>query len=126
MSIESDIVHEVNQSLGRCYQHGAFLDKFCSNFKAANVAIPPFVGRQARLLKEDLTRLVMSADGSRSGAVANPHHLNVHPQLSKYWIDALIATVRECDDKFTPELERKWRIVLHEGIQSMGRVRLPA
>lgn len=126
MTIEDDILHDVQQSLGRCAIHGTFFDRFCSNFKAANVSVPPFMGRQQKFLKEDLAKLVMCAGdanyATRPGAVA----LHVPPQLSKFWIDALMVTVREFDDKFTPELERKWRMVLQRGLASSGKIKLPA
>jgi hypothetical protein len=123
MTIDEDILHEVQQSLGRCANHSSFFDRFGSNFKAGQ---SPFGGRPSKLLKDDLTRLVMCARdpdfASRPGAVA----LNVPPQLSRFWIDALMTTVREFDDKFTPELERKWRTVLLLGLASSGKIKLPA
>jgi len=124
MTIDEDLLHEVSQSLNRCFQHGPFFDKLCSNFKAANVPVPPFLGRQPKLLREDLTRLLMST-ALTQGAI-EPPRLNVAPQLAKFWIDALMATVRDFDDKFTPELERKWRIVLNKSMASTSRFKLPA
>jgi hypothetical protein len=126
MTIDEDILHDVQLSLSRCTIHSSFFDRFCSNFKAANVPLPPFIGRQQKLLKEDLTILVMCAGDAdfalRPGAAA----LNVPPQLSKFWIDTLMVTVREFDDKFTPELERKWRTVLQRSLASSGKIKLPA
>ena len=126
MTIEEDILNEVQQSLGRCAVHGTFFDRFTQHFKAAKGPLPPFQGRQQKFLKEDLAKLVMCAGdpdfATRPGAVS----LNVPPQLSKFWIDALMSTVREFDDKFTPELERKWRMVLTRGLASSGRIKLPA
>jgi hypothetical protein len=126
MTIEEDILHDVQQSFGRCAIHGTFFDRFCTNYKTANVPLPSFFGRQQKFLKEDLAKLVMCAGdadfASRPGAVA----LNVPPQLSKFWIEALMMTVREFDEKFTPELERKWRTVLQRGLASSGKIKLPA
>jgi hypothetical protein len=123
MTIDEDILHEVQQSLGRCANHRGFFDRFDSNFKAGQ-RLPG--GRQQKLLKDDLIRLLMCARNpdfaTRPGAVA----LEVPPQLSRYWIDALMTTVREFDDKFTPELERKWRTVLLLGLSSSGKIKLPA
>jgi hypothetical protein len=50
----------------------------------------------------------------------------VAPPLAKFWIDALMTTVRDFDDKFTPELERKWRIVLKKSMASMRRINVSA
>ncbi|WP_141733599.1 hypothetical protein [Oligoflexus tunisiensis] len=126
MTVEDDIVHEVQQSLSRCTIHGKFFDRFCANFKAAHIPIPPLAGRQQKFLKEDLARLVMCAGDANLAHQGGIGQLNVPPQLSKFWIDALLATVRECDEKFTPELERKWRIVLTKGMAAAGKARLPA
>jgi hypothetical protein len=126
MSIDEGILQEVQQSFGRCANHSGFFDRLGTNFKAGPSPLPPFAGRQQKLLKEDLTRLLMCARdpafATRPGAVA----LNVPPQLSRIWIEALMTTVREFDDKFTPELERKWRTVLLQGLASTGRIKLPA
>jgi hypothetical protein len=123
MTIDEDILHEVQQSLGRCAHHRCFFDRFESHFKAGQ---RPLGGRQQKLLKDDLAKLLMCARdpdfASRPGAVA----LDVPPQLSRFWIDALMTTVREFDDKFTPELERKWRTVLLLGLSSSGKIKLPA
>jgi hypothetical protein len=126
MTIEDDILHDVQQSLGRCAIHGTFYDRFCSNFKAANVPIPAFFGRQQKFLKEDLAKLVMCAGDAEFASRAGATSLNIPPQLSKFWIDALLVTVREFDEKFTPELERKWRMVLQKALASSGKIKLPA
>jgi hypothetical protein len=121
---DEDILHEVNQSLNRCFQHGSFFDKLCSNLKIANVPAPAFLGHQPKLLKEDLVRLLMST--AEIETATEPSRLNVAPPLAKFWIDALMTTVRDFDDKFTPELERKWRIVLKKSMASMRRINVSA
>lgn len=124
MIIDEDILHEVNQSLDRCFQHGSFFNKLCSNFKTANVPVPAFLGQNPKLLKEDLVRLLMSTN--QIPTATEPSRLTVAPQLAKFWIDALLKAVRDFDDKFTPELERKWRIVLNKVVTSMSRIKIPA
>lgn len=47
------------------------------------------------------------------------HHLNVKPKLYRCWMDALMKTVQECDEKFTADLAKKWRTILQAGIQQM-------
>ncbi len=126
MTIEDDILHEVHQSLDRCGQHGAFFDKLGSNFKAAGVPAPTMMGQKYKWAKEDLVRLVMLAAGHQPEARAGAAHMSVPPQLYKFWIDGLMATVREFDEKFSPELERKWRLVLHKSLPPVSRFKLPA
>jgi hypothetical protein len=126
MTIEDDIVHEVQQSLSRCAMHGKFFDRCCAHFKAARLPLPSPAGRQQHFLKEELARLILCAADTPATERVGTGALNVPPQLSKFWIDALLATVRECDEKFTPELERKWRLVLTKGMAATGRVKFPA
>lgn len=132
MSIDKSVVNEVNQSLGRCYLHSGFLEKFYANFKASHPSIPPFfvktnMVQQHKLLKEGITFLLMSAGGSsfaktemnKLGERHDPSHLNVKPELYRYWIESLMKTVKEFDEGFTPDLEKKWRLILQAGIQQM-------
>jgi hypothetical protein len=125
MTIEEDILHEVQQSFGRCAIHGGFFDRFRTHYKAS-APLPPGLGRQPGLLKEDLVQLLCSAEDPhripRSGAMA----CRIPPQLSRFWIDALMMTVREYDEKFSPELERKWRAVLQKSLAASGSFKLPA
>jgi hemoglobin-like flavoprotein len=132
MAIEKTTVNEVNQSLGRCFLHSGFMDKFYANFKASHPSIPPFfvktnMATQHKLLKEGITFLLMSAGGSgfaqtemkKLGVRHDTAHLNVKPELYRYWIDSLMKTVLEFDQDFTPELDKKWRMILQAGIQQM-------
>jgi hypothetical protein len=125
MTIEEDILHEVQQSFGRCAIHGGFFDRFRTHYKAA-APLPPFLGRQPGLVKEDLVQLLLNAEdpnrSSRQGAIAR----QIPPQLSRFWIEALMMTVREYDEKFTPDLERKWRSVLQRSLAAPGSLKFPA
>lgn len=132
MTVDKTLVHEVNQSLGRCILHSGFMEKFYTNFKASHPSIPPFfvktnMATQHKLLKEGITFLLMSAGGSafaqtemkKLGVRHDPSHLNVKPELYRYWVEALMKTVKEFDQNFTAELDKKWRTVLQVGIQQM-------
>lgn len=132
MAIDKAIVNELNQSLGRCFLISGFMDKFYVNFKASHSSIVPFftktdMSKQHKLLKEGLTFLLMSAGGSsfaqneitKLGVRHDVNHLKVKPELYRYWVDALIKTVKEFDQSCTPDLEKKWRTVLQAGIQQM-------
>jgi len=132
MAIDKAHVNEVNQSLGRCFLHSGFLDKFYANFKASHHAIPAYflktdMSQQHKLLKEGITFLLMSAGGSsfarnemvKLGMRHDVDHLNVKPELYRFWLDALMKTVKEYDEKFTADLEKKWRTILQAGIQQM-------
>jgi hemoglobin-like flavoprotein len=47
------------------------------------------------------------------------HHLDIEPELYELWLEALIDTVRECDNEFNAEVEQAWRSVLRYGIDYM-------
>lgn len=49
----------------------------------------------------------------------NRHNLNIEPELYDLWLEALIDTVRECDDQFDAEVEQAWRSILDYGIEYM-------
>jgi hemoglobin-like flavoprotein len=106
------------------------MDKFYANFKASHPSIPPFfvktdMSKQHKLLKEGITFLLMSAGGSgfaqnemkKLGVRHDTDHLNVKPELYRFWIDSLMKTVKEFDQNYTPELDKKWRTILETGIQ---------
>lgn len=45
--------------------------------------------------------------------------MNIDRNLYPYWIDSLMAAVKETDPKFAPEVEQRWRAVLRHGIDYM-------
>jgi hemoglobin-like flavoprotein len=108
------------------------MEKFYANFKASHPSIPPFfvktnMAMQHKLLKEGITFLLMSPGGSSFGQTEmkklvvrhDPSHLNVKSELYRYWVEALMKTVKEFDQSFAVELDKKWRTALQLGIQQL-------
>jgi methyl-accepting chemotaxis protein/hemoglobin-like flavoprotein len=122
--------HAVTNSFGRCSLNPKFLDRFYDMFLQSHPAIAPMFqhtdfARQKALLKQGLTMMMMFADGSATATaslnkIAASHspagHLNISHQLYPYWINSLLAAVKECDPKHTPDLEAEWREVLESGV----------
>ncbi|MCA8883181.1 MAG: globin, partial [Rhodobacteraceae bacterium] len=49
------------------------------------------------------------------------HHLNIEPHLYDFWLNALIETAREFDDKWNPTIEHAWRTTFQHVIDYMRR-----
>jgi methyl-accepting chemotaxis protein/hemoglobin-like flavoprotein len=122
--------HAVTTSFGRCSLNPKFLDRFYDIFLKSHPAIAPMFkhtdfARQKSLLKQGLTMMLMFADGSASATaslkkIAESHspagRWNIPHQLYPYWMNSLLAAVKECDTDFTSSLEAEWRAVLESGV----------
>jgi len=124
-----------DQSLRRCEARPFFLDLFYEKFLASS----PEVGKkfektdfvhQKRALRASLHHLLLAAEDEKKGPdrylaeVAERHaagQLDVGAELYDLWLDSLLATVRECDPEFTPEVEKAWEAVMMVGIQYLCR-----
>jgi hemoglobin-like flavoprotein len=83
--------------------------------------------RQKEALRLSLRMMVLVSVGGDAGDLYleyiarrhDRHHLNIEPELYGLWLEALIATVRECDTEFDLSIEKAWRSVLGYGIEYM-------
>lgn len=114
---------ELHQSYGRCLNSGPFITRFYEIFLASHPDVPVAFAktdfdRQRRLLRRTLTTAIMYAAGSDIVAsqvdrMAEIHsrkgHAPVQPHLYQYWLDSLMAAIREHDPKLDAELEDLWR-----------------
>ena len=127
-SIEDIFKH----SLHKCEENEKFLARFYEHFLASS----PRVGkkfadtnfeRQKEALRLSLRMMAMASVESDAADLYleyiakrhDRHHLNIEPDLYDLWLEALIDTVRECDDEFDAEVEQAWRSVLRYGIDYM-------
>jgi len=119
-------------SYDRCREAPEFFPTFYQKFlEACPEASAMFAGtdfdRQNRLLRHAIGLLLTFPNQPRSepttlGRLAERHSrrdLNVHPSLYRPFIESLIATVREYDAEFNPEVEAAWRATLALGIEYM-------
>ncbi len=133
--MESRTLEEFERSLLRCESRWDFLDRFYARFVASSPAVAAkfantdFV-RQKRALRASLHHLLLAAQNEGGGPdahlreIADRHgagQLDIGAELYDLWLDSLLATVRECDPEFSPEVEKAWEAVMMVGIHYLCR-----
>ncbi len=132
MSRDSAARDLASASYQRCCEQPEFFRSFYRNFfTACPEAAPRFdrtdFERQNRLLRHALGLLLIfprqpEQEPSLLARVAERHSrwdLNVPPSLYPPFVDSLIATVRQYDPSFTPEVEEAWRRTVDKGVKYM-------
>ncbi|HEY6209904.1 MAG TPA: globin [Gemmatimonadales bacterium] len=132
MSRDSEARDLASASYQRCSEQPDFFPSFYRNFFAAcPEAAPRFARtdfeRQNRLLRHALGLLLVfprqpEQEPSLLARVAERHSrwdLNVPPSLYPPFVDSLVATVRQYDPAFTPEVEEAWRRTVDKGVKYM-------
>jgi hemoglobin-like flavoprotein len=133
--MDSHTLDVFEASLRRCEARPGFLDLFYEKFLASSPAVrEKFVGtnfvRQKRALRASFHHLVLAAEDETRGPdryladIAAQHgsdRLNIGADLYDFWLDSLLATVRECDPEFDREVEAAWEAVMMVGIQYLCR-----
>ena len=116
-------------SFDRCMAAERFFDVFYDRFLASSPAVAAQfantdVRRQKRAVRASLY-LIMSCcvraepDFTPLERLARRHsrrELNIAPELYRLFLESLIETVRECDGKFGPAVERVWRDAMQQAI----------
>jgi hemoglobin-like flavoprotein len=118
------------ESLRRCGAEATFLDRFYDRFLASSpkvrekFASTDFVRQKRAVLASlDLIHRVAQAPEEADRHlrdVAERHsssQLDVGAELYDLWLDSLLATVREVDPAFGPEVEQAWEDVMAVGIR---------
>ena len=123
----------LEESLQRCNADPAFLDRFYEKFLASSPAVrekfanTDFV-RQKREVTASFHRMLLAAEEGVTGPdrylkdTAEQHsksRLDIGAELYDLWLDSLLATVKECDPKFNPEIEAAWETLMSAGIGYM-------
>lgn len=122
----------VVRSYGRCCLNPKFFDRFYENFaKQSHIIGQMFaktdMAKQKQLLRSGIAFLFQFAQGSqyaaqRVGDLGASHSRtrhNINPDMYPLWTEALMMTVQEFDQQFTPELRAKWIAALRQGIERM-------
>ncbi|MFA0809806.1 globin [Microbulbifer epialgicus] len=121
---DSDIVF---QSYGRCCNNEQFFIDFYERFMDSSVDIRELFTKtdmkvQRHLLRNGIMQLVLYARGmsdTKLRALGKSHDrngYNIPPEWYHLWLDALIATLRQHDGDFSPEVEAAWNCALTSGI----------
>lgn len=105
------------------------MPRFYEIFIKSSPKIAPYfaktnMAKQHSLLKEGVELLIMFGLGSlkaksymaKMGELHGRKHINVPPELYPFWVNSMVATVRDIDPEFTPEIEASWRRHLQKGI----------
>lgn len=132
MSRDSAARDLADASYQRCCEAPGFFESFYRNFfTACPAAAPRFAQtdfeRQNKLLRHALGLLLIfpkQPDGEPTllTRVAERHgrrDLDVPPSLYPPFVDSLIATVRQYDPAFSPEVEEAWRRTVEKGVNYM-------
>jgi hemoglobin-like flavoprotein len=119
-----------NDSLERCLRGGDFFQRFYEIFLASSPEVrEKFAGtdfrKQRRMLQTAFYMLVeyialgwpeCQAYLERIAVAHGKHGRDIAPHMYDLWLDCLLRTVRERDDKYTPEVEGAWRFMMGAGI----------
>ena len=123
--------HQIaQQSYSRCLRSPDFLPRFYEHLLASDPAIPPMFAetqfpRQYRLLQHALGLLLSYGNRpdemllERLAAKHSAKSIDVQPTMYPLFVDSLVATIREFDDRCDAEVERAWREALRPGIDYM-------
>lgn len=117
-------------SLDRVLANPDFIDCFYSNFFESHPDVATFfthtdMKKQKRKLGASLTILTELHDDNPGsefyvGYLGRLHAgYRIPARMYDLWLDALLASVSTCDEKFTPALEDHWREVMSQGISHM-------
>ena len=117
-------------SLGRCGANTRFMDRFYEIFLASSPKVrekfanTDFV-RQKRALRASLHLMLLATGDGHAGtekylrSIADRHgrkELSIGSELYDYWLDSLLAAVKECDPQYSPEVHDAWEQVMMTGI----------
>jgi hemoglobin-like flavoprotein len=128
-----DRIQEARDSLSRCIQAPAFLDRFYELFTGSSADIrkkfeKTDFARQKKMLQDSLFVMLVAA-GTTTGfahkelsKLADRHsrqQLGIDPGWYDIWFRCLLQAVSEHDPEYRPELDDAWRESLREGVELM-------
>jgi len=132
IEIKEITMSALKESFGRCTVNQKFLDRFYDIFLASHPDIKPMFektdfSKQKALLRSGISMMIMYEDGTQVAKMAldrlghshGKQGMNIAPKMYQYWIDSLVAAVKECDPQFSPALEKHWRDAMRRGINYM-------
>ncbi len=119
-------------SFGRIMGNGAYNPEFIGRFYTRFLDSSPEIAkrfantdmsRQKTMLHDSLGTLVdfsshkrITRQMQRLAVVHGPGAADVHPDLYARWVESLLATVREFDPEYSPDVDLAWRLTLAPGI----------
>ena len=118
------------ESYARCLRSPRFFPSLYEHLLASDPAVPPMFAKtefpkQYKVLQHGLGLLLSYAnkrDDQLLDRIAARHSssaVNVAPSMYALFVESLLATVRECDPKCSPEIESAWKSAVAPGIEFM-------
>ena len=128
--MDPKILQTFEESLARCNANPSFLDRFYEIFLASSPKVKEKFARtdfvhQKRALRGSLHMMLLAAENEDKGPdkylrdLADSHsrpHLDIGAELYDFWLDSLLAAVKQCDGQFDPQVEEAWETVMMVGI----------
>lgn len=122
------------QSVRRCVASDGFIPAFYERFLSASTEISDkFRFTDFKVQNQMLARSLALCAGATAGepeALAeireratthDRHHLNIEPRFYDVWLETLLATARDFDDRWDDQVEAAWQRILGHVIQLMTR-----
>jgi hemoglobin-like flavoprotein len=122
-------IEAVKMSFCRCTLKPGFIDRFYAHFLKSHPSVAPRfkdtdMEAQRAVLRHGLAMMIQYPQGSsvarnaldRIAVSHGARNLNIPAHLYTYWLESLVAAVRDFDPQFSPALEKHWRAVMQEGI----------
>jgi hemoglobin-like flavoprotein len=131
--MEKEVIATFDESLRRCDANPRFLDIFYENFLASSPKVrarfaDTDFARQKRLLRASFYLILLASEDETQGperylkylaARHSARDLDIGADLYDLWLDGLLKTVKECDPKYSSEVESAWEEMMGIGIQYM-------
>lgn len=128
--MDAAILKTYEDSLARCNANPSFLERFYEHFLASSPKVKAkFAGtdfvHQKRALQASLHLMLLAAEHKEKGPrrylqeLATSHskqHLDIGAELYDFWLDGLLATVKQFDEKWNSAVEDTWENVMMVGI----------
>jgi len=130
MPIDEPTLKTFDESLARCNRDPRFMDRFYDIFLASSPKVKEKFAqtdlvRQKTALRASLSAMLLAAKDEKAGPpqylpdLAERHssrQLKIGAELYDYWLDSLVAAVKESDPKFSPDVADAWERVMMVGI----------
>ena len=128
--MDEQTIETFEQSLRRCDADPEFLDIFYDRFLASSPKVKSKFAdtdfhRQKRLLRASFYLILLASEDPTDGperylghlaARHSTRDLDVGAELYDLWLDSLLASVKECDPEYNPEVEAAWEKMMGIGI----------
>jgi len=128
---EDSYVRVIGEGAQMTDQAIIFFRSFYKRFFAKSPKIPELfkatdMDKQIQVMQKSFFQLVSLSVTRQANQhlldIARGHSktgLNINPEYYELWLDALIETVAEKDNEFSPEVGLSWRIALTPGVLIM-------